>query len=119
MSAHIDFQVIEHHGKPAFVVIPYEEFQQLEITRKPVAEGNVPHEVVGAHLMDGEPLVKAWRKYLGLTQQALAERAGMPQSALARIESGRHKPRLDTLRKLARAMNLTLEQLEPELTADD
>lgn len=119
MNALTDFQIIKHNGEPAFVVIPYEEFQQLEITRKPVAGGNVPHEVVGAHLIDGEPLVKVWRKYLGLTQQVLAERAGMPQSALARIESGRHKPRIDTLRKLARAMNLTLAQLEPEYAEAD
>jgi len=115
MNALIDYQVIEQNGQPAFVVIPYEEFSQLEISRKPVADGYIPHEVVGYHAVEGMPLVKAWRKHLGLTQKELAKKANMAQSALARIESGKHEAREETLQKLAKAMNLTLEQL----TLDD
>ena len=73
--------------------------------------GYIPHEVVEYHAVDEMPLVKAWRKYLGLTQKELAEKANMAQSALARIESGKHEAREETLQKLAKAMNLTLEQL--------
>jgi len=35
-----------------------------------------PHEVVAANVM-GDSLIKAWREYLGLTQEELAARAGI------------------------------------------
>jgi transcriptional regulator with XRE-family HTH domain len=38
-----------------------------------------------------------------LTQTALAERMGVPQSAVARIESGRHWPSRKTLERYAKA----------------
>lgn len=38
-----------------------------------------------------------------LSQTALAERMGVPQSAVARIESGRHWPSRKTLERYARA----------------
>ena len=40
----------------------------------------------------------------GLTQQELAERAGMTQSVVARVESGRANPSLTTLERLAEAL---------------
>jgi len=114
MNALTNYQIIEAGGHPAFVVIPYDEFTQLEITRKPVENGYIPHEVVGLHAVEGMPLVKAWRKHLGLTQKKLAQKATMAQSALARIEAGKHEAREETLQKLAKAMNLALKQLTLE-----
>ena len=46
MNALIDYQIIEQNGKPAFVVIPYELFNRLEITQKPQENGLIPHELV-------------------------------------------------------------------------
>jgi ribosome-binding protein aMBF1 (putative translation factor) len=40
----------------------------------------------------------------GLTQQALAKRAGIRQETLSRIESGKHTPTLKTLKKIDRAL---------------
>jgi transcriptional regulator with XRE-family HTH domain len=40
----------------------------------------------------------------GLTQQELAERLGTSQSVVARLESGKHPPRLDTLIAVATAL---------------
>ncbi len=39
----------------------------------------------------------------GLTQDALAERVGTSKAAISRLESGRHAPTAETLRKIARA----------------
>ena len=47
-----------------------------------------------------------------MTQEAVAQRADMKQSALARLERGEGKPRKSTLKKLAEAMNLTVAQIE-------
>jgi transcriptional regulator with XRE-family HTH domain len=41
------------------------------------------------------------RKASGLTQQELADLTGIKQPQLARLETGRHLPRLDTLATLA------------------
>lgn len=43
------------------------------------------------------------RKRAGLTQVELAERAGVPQSTVARIESGRQRPSTDMVERLVRA----------------
>lgn len=43
------------------------------------------------------------RRKAGLSQQQLAERSGIPQPTIARIEGGRTRPRLDTLERLLRA----------------
>lgn len=45
----------------------------------------------------------------GLSQRQLAERAGVPQPTVARIESGAVTPRVDTLDKLLRICGYTLE----------
>jgi ribosome-binding protein aMBF1 (putative translation factor) len=53
-------------------------------------------------------LVIMHRAALGLTQQELAERMGTSHSAISRIESGRHKTSVETLQRLAEALNLRL-----------
>ena len=111
MSAHIEPQIIMQDGKPAFAVIPWEQYQKL--TRHDLDETDVwiPHEVVKANVIHGASMIRAWREYLGLTQQELARRAGMTQPALARLEKSDSKPRISTLKKIASAMDITLEQL--------
>jgi DNA-binding XRE family transcriptional regulator len=44
----------------------------------------------------------------GMTQKQLSRRSGLQQSAIARIEKGETSPTLDTLIKLARALNKEL-----------
>lgn len=108
MNAHIDFQTINGpDGHPAFVVVPYDEF----IKRFGIADGLIPNEIVGRNIVDGVPMARAWREYLGLTQAEVSMRAGMSQAALSQIESGEHKARKATREKLARAMGITVGQL--------
>ena len=45
----------------------------------------------------------------GLTQHELARKVGTKQSAIARLESGRYNPTVDSLRKIARALNADLK----------
>ena len=105
-------QVIKVNDKPAFAVIPWEEYQQLIINQVDTDEADVwfPNEVVKANVR-GDSLIKAWREYLGMTQDELARRAGLKQPALARLEGHVSNPRKTTLKKLADAMDLSVEQL--------
>ena len=51
--------------------------------------------------------ITAYREAHGLSQRKMAERMGMPQPNLARLELGLHTPTLETLARLAKAMDTT------------
>lgn len=52
--------------------------------------------------------IRYCRLRAGLAQQELADRAGISQSALARLESGRITPRMDTVASLLRECHMSL-----------
>ena len=52
--------------------------------------------------------VAAQRKSRGLSQAELAELTGTTQSAIARLESGGRPPRIDTLLRIAEALDCEL-----------
>ena len=109
MGTLTDVQIINKDGKPAFAVIPYEEYMRLLPQDEEVT---VPHEVVGLVVKKGMNLVRAWRTHLGLTQSEVAKRAGISQAALSQMEKSTNGLRTTTLEKLAHAMGLTTEQLQ-------
>lgn len=57
--------------------------------------------------MQGALKLRYARRRAGLTQRQLAALSGIPQPAIARIESGRVTPRLDTFDRLLRACGVT------------
>jgi ribosome-binding protein aMBF1 (putative translation factor) len=113
MNRPTEYQTISHDGRPAFVLIPVAEFERLRplLERDAVRDG-IPQAVVEANVLRDVPLVRAWREHLGLTQETVAERAGMKQPALARLERGESRPRTATLKRLAEALGVTVAQLQ-------
>jgi transcriptional regulator with XRE-family HTH domain len=55
--------------------------------------------------------LKRLREERGLTQAALATKVGMSRAYLARLEMGRHDPPLSCLRKLAKALQVSVTEL--------
>lgn len=51
------------------------------------------------------------REEKGYSLRRLADKVGMSYVALYRLECGETDPRLETLRKLARALNVTVAEL--------
>ena len=49
------------------------------------------------------------RNKLNLTQKDLAELSGITQADISRLENGNANPSIRTLKKLAAAMNMTLD----------
>jgi transcriptional regulator with XRE-family HTH domain len=64
-------------------------------------------------------LVAEQRQARQLSQRELAELCGTTQSAIARVERGVRPPRLDTLRRIASALDCELlVQLRPRTTTE-
>jgi transcriptional regulator with XRE-family HTH domain len=61
--------------------------------------------------MDAAGALRDARRKAGLSQRALARRAGVPQPTVARIESGVVVPRVDTLDRLLAGCGLALESV--------
>ena len=66
--------------------------------------------------MSSAPLIREARHRAGLTQTALARRAGTSQSVVARWETGGAQPSLETLTRLIRVCGL---ELQTSLTETD
>lgn len=54
--------------------------------------------------------IRRWRIKRGMTQQELADRTGMKQSTISRLEAARnpHAPGIDTLQRVAKALRVKL-----------
>jgi DNA-binding XRE family transcriptional regulator len=113
MSKPIEYQTIEHCGHPAFVLVPWEEWRRIKplLEAEKARASGIPQEVVEAHVLRNEPLIKAWREYLGITQEELATRLGISQAAVAKFERPDARLRTVTLKKIAVAMGLEPERL--------
>ncbi len=108
MNARTEFQMIlGEDGKPAFVVVPYEQFRRMKGGFTP---GTIPNEVVGMVFDGAMSVAKAWREYLRLTQAEVAARMNVSQAAYAQMEAAK-RPRKATLAKIAAALGLDMEQM--------
>jgi DNA-binding XRE family transcriptional regulator len=119
-------QIIEKNGKPEYAVIPYADYLRLlELLEEKadvhaVAEFHeaykagreflIPAEIVRREL-EGESAAKVWREHRGLTQQELADRAGISKPYLSQIESGKRQGTVETLAAIARALDVPLDLL--------
>ncbi|PJE80683.1 hypothetical protein CI610_00344 [invertebrate metagenome] len=61
-------------------------------------------------LMEEHP-VRVWREYRCLSQKALADKSGVTPSLLNQIENRKKQGSLDTLKKLAGALGVDLDDL--------
>lgn len=124
-----NIQLIERDGKPEWAVLPYDEYLKLleqaemledirdyDIAKAELENGEdelIPSEVVEA-LLDGENPIKVWREYRGLTQQQLADAVGISKPYLSQIETGKRKGTVDILSAIAKALNVSLDDLYEE-----
>jgi DNA-binding XRE family transcriptional regulator len=121
-----EIQIIERDGKPEWAVLPYEEYLQLldqselledirdfdainaAIDRR--EEELIPAEVVYA-ILDGENPIKVWQEYRKLTQQQLADTAGISKPYLSQIETGKRTGTTEILSAIAKALDVSLDEV--------
>ncbi|MBM3549427.1 MAG: helix-turn-helix transcriptional regulator [Alphaproteobacteria bacterium] len=62
-------------------------------------------------MITGESPVRIWREHRKMTSKALAAAAGIVPSYLSEIESGKKPGSFDAMTKLARALDIRMEDL--------
>ena len=114
-------QTITTSSGDEMVVLPARDFDPLIDARDHAvamaahergADEGVTEAEMDAYLAAATPLA-FWRGKRGLTQAALAARAGISQPYLAQLEGGDRKGGLATGRALARALRVRIEDLLP------
>jgi DNA-binding XRE family transcriptional regulator len=119
-------QILETDGKPAFAVLPIDEYRRLldlvedakdaealHRAAKRYASGKekaIPAEVVD-RLLAGEPQVRVWREHRGMTAAMLAEMIGVTPAHVSKLETGKGEPSIALLKKLAVALDVDIEAL--------
>jgi transcriptional regulator with XRE-family HTH domain len=64
-------------------------------------------------LLDGESPLRVWREQRGLTLRALAARTKLGASTLSEIETGATEGSVRALRRIATALDVTVDDLIP------
>jgi mRNA interferase RelE/StbE len=108
------------------VSIPVEEYRRLLAIAEGVSDGLAYDRAVAGlaagedelvpadmarRLIAGEPPLRLWREYRGLSQAALGEKAGVNRVQITNIESGTRTGSVATLKKLADALGIALDDL--------
>lgn len=92
--------------KPLFAVIPFAQYQAL-----PYLEPGIPAVVVDLALDNDYSAARAWREHLELTQDEVATRMGITQSAYAQLEA-KKTIRKSSREKIAKALGIHESQLD-------
>ena len=117
-------QFIERNGRREYAIVPMPLFMRMAALledlddealydkAKAAEDGfRVPGTVVSTILAGTHP-VKAWREHAGFTQDVLAAKAGISKAYLCQIETGKRQGAIKTLKALAQALSVTLDDLQ-------
>ena len=115
-------QKIVTPGGETLVVVPLAEYEALvdaadvaaaDRIMAEVAEGRdelVPEAIVD-RLLNGENRIRVWREHRGLSAAELAAQVGISPAYLSELESGKKAGGIATLRRLADALRIDLDDL--------
>ena len=119
-------QILERDGRPAFVVMPIEEYERLlealedahdaavieQFHARLLAgeEETLPVQVVD-QILAGENPVRVLRKYRRMTLQQLADACEVTNSHISQIEKGKSSMSTEVLKKMSQALSVDVELL--------
>lgn len=103
------YDIIHVSGKP-HVLIPLHEFTVLKNGAQ-VIDDTLPDDVKEKLALGHDNPIKIIRKYRGLTQDDLAQAAGISRPYLTEIETGRKNGSVKAMKALAGALHVPLDAL--------
>lgn len=106
-------QIIVTPAGERLVLLSEADYAALVEAAEDAADGEeelLPSAMV-ERILNGENRIRVWREHRGLTAKALAETAGIAQPFLSQIETGKREGTVDTLRKIAQALSVTIDDL--------
>lgn len=108
MNSHVTIPKAEYDR----LIAAAEDLADLQSVKQFLAEpdAGLPADFM-ARLIDGEAPLKVWRTHRGLTQTALAEASGVNRVQICDIETGRKSGSIETLRKLADVLDISLDDI--------
>ena len=123
--------ILYHDGRPVYAVVPIDDWRKivealedlediraLDEIRSDPNEEFLPAEMVYA-LLDGDNPIRVWREHRRLSQQQLAEAAGISKPYLSQLEAGRREASQRVIRRLAKALCVDALDLIRPSSADE
>lgn len=119
-------QIITTPAGDRLVVLPEADYEALVAAAEDAADiatvrrfkerlASGEEELVPAAIVDrlvaGENAIRVWREHRGLSASSLAEKAGIAQAFLSQIETGKRDGTVTTLKKIADALAVTVDDL--------
>jgi DNA-binding XRE family transcriptional regulator len=103
----MNYDIIHISGKP-HVLVPIHDYTAL---KNAGSNTNLPADVMNQITLGQNSAIKIIRKYRGLTQNDLAEAAGISRPYLTEIETGKKDGSIRALKSIAGALDVSLELL--------
>ncbi|PZQ43453.1 MAG: XRE family transcriptional regulator [Micavibrio aeruginosavorus] len=103
----MQYDIIHIAGKP-HVLVPLHDYTYM---KNGMAANDLPDDVLQKITLGQQSPIKIIRKYRGLTQDDLANAAGLSRPYLTEIETGRKEGSIRSLKSIAKALNVPLERL--------
>ena len=97
-------------GKP-FVLVPLHEYRMMTSESTPESGNELPAEILDNLSARQDHPVRILRRFRGLTQQELAEAAGLSRPYLTEIEKGRKTGSVAALRAVAAALAVNVRHV--------
>lgn len=119
-------QILEADGKPAFAVLPIDEYRRLLELAEDAKDAEALHraarryvsgkeEAIPAAVVDrllaGESPIRVWREHRGLTAAVLAELIGVTPAHISKLETAKGEPSIGLLKKLAAVLGVDIDSL--------
>ncbi len=130
----VRIQIIEKDGHEEYAVVPVDEWRRVcalaedaediraaDQAERELAAGYdeaVPMEIV-AKLLEARHPLSVWRRYRNLTQQELADAAGIGKSYISQIESGAKTGSVKCLRRIAEVLGVDIDDLLADQVVED